>query len=200
MQLTPEQLKELGKKFKELIKIKDENAIKLACDLVVLEAKKDFVENVFPELVTKGCYFKDLWELDYIEDGNYEEILKALYGGNMSMKNFLYSNFRYNYGNYVSEDEINKAILEDPEDWLDNLFYEWYHDLSEEEEIEVAGNIIMKDVRASKVNPLNLFEQVYPHEYLAAYLAIYDGDSWVRLAEKMGKLEQLVELVNNKNK
>ena len=201
MELTPQQLEELGEKLQKLIKIKDEDAIQFVCDLIVLRDQKDFVENVFPELVTKGCYFKGLWELDYIEEGNYyKEILEALYGGNISMEDFLYSHFKYNYGNYFSEDEINKTILENPENWLDILFDKWYYDLSEEKEIEVAGNIIMKDVRDGKVNPLVLFEQVYNYGYLSAYLAIYGGNSWVRLAEKMGKLEQLVELVNNKNK
>lgn len=161
MQLTPKQLNELDEKFKKLLEIGDEDAYQLARDLVLLEAEKDFLENVFPELVTRGYYSDGSWDLDYRKPQYYEKILDALYGGNVSMRDLAYSFFKHSYGDYFSEDEINKAILEDPESWFDILFDEWYYRLSDKGEKEIVGSVIMDDVKKGKVNPLDFFDEVF---------------------------------------
>ena len=124
MELTPKQLDELDEKFRKLLEIGDEDAYQLACDLVLLESEKDFVENVFPKVVTRGYYSDGSWELNFRKSEYYEKIVDALYGGSVTMRDLAYSFFKRNYEDYFSEDEINKAILEDPESWLDILFDE----------------------------------------------------------------------------
>jgi hypothetical protein len=198
MQLTPKQLDELNEKFKKLLEIGDEDAYQLACDLVFLDAEKDFIENVFPKVVTKGYYSGNDWDLDYRKSRYYEKILDALYGGNVSMRDLAYSFFRCNYGDYFSEDEINKAILEDPESWFDILFDEWYYDLSDEGRREIVGSVIMDDVKEGKVNPLDFFDEVFNHNYVDDTVESYNHIDWAWLAKGVGLLEQMVELVESK--
>jgi len=198
MELTPKQLEELDEKFRKLLKIGDEDAYQLACDLVLLESEKDFIENVFPEVVTKGYYSDGSWELNFRKSEYYEKIVDALYGGSVTMRDLAYSFFKRNYEDYFSEDEINKAILEDPESWLDILFDEWYYDLDEEEEKEIVGSVIMDDVKEGKVNPLDFFDEVFNHGYVYDTVESYNYIDWVWLAKKVGELERMVELVENK--
>jgi len=94
MELTPKQSDELDERFRKLLKIGDEDAYQLACDLVLLEAEKDFIENVFPKVVTRGYYSDGSWDLDYRKPQYYEKILDALYGGNVSMRDLAYSFFK----------------------------------------------------------------------------------------------------------
>jgi hypothetical protein len=198
VQLTPEQLDGLDEKFKRLLEIGDEDAYQLACDLVLLESEKDFIENVFPKVVTRGYYSGDGWDLDYRKPQYYEKILDALYGGNVSMRDLAYSFFKCNYGDYFNEDKINKAILEDPESWLDILFDEWYYDLSDEGEREIVGSVIMDDVKEGKVNPLDFFDEVFNHDYIYDAVKSYNYIDWAWLAKKVGKLEQMIKLMENK--
>jgi len=198
MELTPKQLDELDEKFRKLLKTGDEDAYQLACDLILLEAEKDFIENVFPKVVTRGYYYDGSWDLDYRKPQYYEKILDALYGGSVTMRDLAYSFFKRNYGDYFSEDEINKAILEDPESWFDILFDEWYYDLGEEGEKEIVGSVIMDDVKEGKVNPLDFFDEVFNYEYVYDTVKSYNDIDWAWLARKVNELEQLVELVENK--
>ena len=198
MELTPKQLDELDEKFRKLLKTGDEDAHQLACDLIFLEAEKDFIENVFPKVVTRGYYYDGSWNLDCRKLQYYEKIIDALYGGSVTMRDLAYSFFKRNYGAYLSEDEINKAILEDPESWFDILFDEWYYNLGEKGEREIVGSVIMDDVKEGKVNPLDFFDKVFNYEYVYDTVKSYNDIDWAWLARKVNELEQLVELVENK--
>jgi hypothetical protein len=194
-------LEELDKKFKKLLEVGDEDAYQLACDLILLDAKEDFVRNVFPEVVTKGYYYGNGWDLDFRGRQYYEEILDALYGGNVCMvfmSDLAYLFFKSNYENYFSEDEINKAILEDPGSWFNILFDEWYYNLGEEEEKEIVSSVIMDDVKKGKVNPLDFFDKVFNYDYVCDTVKSYNHIDWAWLAKRVGQLEQMVELVESK--
>jgi hypothetical protein len=194
-------LEELDKKFKKLLEVGDEDAYQLACDLVLWDAKEDFVRNVFPEVVTKGYYYGNGWDLDFRGRQYYEEILDVLYGGNAFMvftSDLACLFFKRNYEDCFSEDEINKTILEDPGNWFYILFNKWYCNLSEEEERKIVSSVIMDDVKKGKVNPLDFFNKVFNYDYVYDTVKSYNHIDWVWLAKKVGKLEQMVELVENK--